>query len=146
MRSSKLLAFAAFPLAIASCATEHEDENEKAHERVAKAESALEGEGHQFRFGFPGEGDGPRNGITSLPPDRETATVFAWCEGADRGPTFLLDNVEVGLLPCSEEGEVNEIVNDYAYSGGQLELRTEGSSSGAQWAFAVGVPPKEDVP
>ena len=140
MRTQQLLGIAVLPLLLASCA-EDVGRDEGAQERMDKARAVLEQQGYEFRGATHGYEGGPRGHGTSLPPERESAAVFVWCEGAGQGPSFSLDGVERGTIPCSEDGQISEVVAGYRYTGQELELRTEEISERVQWAFAVGVAP-----
>lgn len=133
----------AVALMLASCGAEHVDPTEGAQERMAAAQRALEQEGYEFTFAFHSFGRGPATGTTSALPREGTAAVFAWCEGDDAGPEVAIDDEEIGELPCSEEGEVSEIVADYAYTGTEIHLQGT-DARGTMWALAVGLSPEDD--
>ncbi|GAA1135654.1 hypothetical protein [Nesterenkonia lutea] len=48
-------------------------------------------------------------------------------------------------MPCSEDGQTYEVVTDYPYAAGQLEIEAEQGTRSVQWAFAVGVTPEENT-
>lgn len=152
MRTPRLLGLMAVPLLLVSCAGGTEqpgtgavDLAEDGRERMDKATAALEEQGFESWYALAGYGTAPFGGVTRLPPDREAVAFSVWCEGADHGPPFSLDGEEQGVMPCSEDGKIYEVVTDYPYAAGQLEIETEQGPRSVQWAFAVGVTPEENT-
>lgn len=152
MRTPRLLGLVALPLLLVSCAESAEQSGsgagalaEDGQERMDKAKAALEEQGFEDWYAYSLEGSGPSTGQTRLPPDREAVAFSVWCEGADHGPPFSLDGEEQGVMPCSEDGQTYEVVTDFPYAAGQLEIETERGPRSARWAFAVGVTPEENT-
>ncbi|WP_218221582.1 hypothetical protein [Nesterenkonia sp. Act20] len=121
------------------------DFDEDLRERMDKASAALEEQGFEAWYAYSVERSAPSTGGTRLPPDREAVAFSVWCEGADQGPPFSLDGEERGVMPCSEDGQTYEVVTDYPYAAGQLEIETEQGPRNARWAFAVGITPEENA-
>jgi len=151
MRTPRLLGLAIVPLLLVSCAEGAEQSgtgaaapDEDGQERMDKATAALEEQGFEATYAYSVEGSGPSSGGTMLPSESETTAVFVWCEGADHGPPFFLDGEEQGVMPCSEDGQIYEVVTDYPYTG-WLEIETEQAPRSARWAFAVGITPGENT-
>ncbi|MGQ7787942.1 hypothetical protein [Nesterenkonia sp. K-15-9-6] len=138
----KILGIATLALMMSSCGAEPADPGEGAHVRMDKATSALEQQGYEVMFAFHVSGDGPWSGRTNTLPGGGSAAVFAWCEGGDEGPRVHVDDADVGSIPCSEEGETSQIVDDFDYIGTSIELRGSDESR-TTWALGVGVPSED---
>lgn len=150
MRTPRLLGLAIVPLLVVSCAEGAEqsvsgvaDLGEAGQERMDKAKAALQQEGFEAWYALAGYGTASFSGGARLPLEREAVAFSVWCEGADHGPPFSLDGEDQGVMPCSEDGQTFDVVTDYPYAAGQLEIETEQGPRSAQWAFAVGVTPED---
>ncbi|WP_312181932.1 hypothetical protein [Arthrobacter sp.] len=142
-RTAKAVAAIVVALALAGCTGSAADERDT--ETITLTQDALANSvtqgGREMYAGAAGAG-GPEQSVQiELPLDRNGLTISGLCSGGEGTALVRLNKQGPFELPCSKDGEEQEITRSLPLQGIRLLITVQGAPANVTWAIAAASSP-----